>query len=227
MPDGIEYQEEYNEWFCGRCSKWMSSLNGANCHIRTSKQHNYCEKCDRDFPTVSSLNQHLANSTRHRPEVAYNCPVCNKQFCLMSQVAAHVESVHSSRREIEQFVRKNDPSNIITSRTIGWRDDNDHDFSRFSMEQLARHCYFNDQNYFECPYDDCNRALNSKSNLWNHVNSNRHINRAYHCPGCRKGYISVAGLFMHFERGCPNKEMAAKGVGSIMNVIGGMRLAYY
>lgn len=184
----------------------------------------YCSRCDREFRNQAALNQHIQMSAIHQPvQQSVKCPVCAKNFSRMSEMASHMET-HATRAAIEQYVRGTDKNNIITRPMIEWNS-NQQDFSNYTSAQLARDCQV--RGGYECPYDECNfKIFATPSNLWSHVNSKRHCRMAYHCPGCAKQYVSIGGLFKHFEYGCSNASGAAQGFQHITNSMSRLRIGF-
>ncbi|KAI8899200.1 hypothetical protein BC833DRAFT_619608 [Globomyces pollinis-pini] len=204
------------QYKCIPCDRWFVNRNSGLQHLTMSVYHDYCVKCDKEFSSHVSLQQHLNTSNAHvENSLNLKCPNCNARFNRYSQLANHVETKHSSRRAVENYIRSQDQYNVVTVPMIGWNQSDD-DFSQYSSSTLAEFCYKGYQHY-ECPYNDCYKVLQSASNLWNHVNSKAHSKYAYHCPGCRKTFVSVGGLFTHFEYGCRNREEAAQGFAQMMN----------
>ena len=216
----IEYDRYQNAFECRACDRLFYSQRAAQQHLVNSSNHDYCNECAREFPTWTSLQQHLKMSKAHQVvSQTFTCPIqtCSKVFQRMSEMSSHIESVHSSRSQVEHFIRANDPNGRITTKAIGYIDP-DHDWSRYTMNQLGQYCNIGSRQY-ECPYDSCSRLFQSASNLWNHVNSSQHQRKSYHCPGCSRQYISISGMFKHWEYGCPNQQAAAQVISDTINAM--------
>lgn len=189
-------------WDCIKCNKEFREHRHALQHIKNSSSHNYCDQCEREFPTFDGLQNHLKMSNAHRSSESHSCPYCNSEFGKLSSLAAHIQHSHTNSKSVENFIRNLDPLNRITRPMItNGYDNNPEDFSQCSDSELQ--CCRIANSLYECPYTECSMEIRgSISNLKMHINSKKHLQLAYHCPGCKKKYIAIHGLITHWEYGC-------------------------
>lgn len=128
-----------------------------------------------------------------------NCPFCKKGHTTASGVGHHLETGSCpqapslNRDTILRLVRERDTQGLITNRQIEWHDA---ESARYEVSTMS-HNGFN----WECYL--CHQEFTTQKGLTQHVNSPRHMQKAYKCPnvrgGCERHFVSLAALFNHLE----------------------------
>ncbi|KAG5981782.1 hypothetical protein E4U55_002560 [Claviceps digitariae] len=183
---------------CDTCDLEFSSESGADRHMEANGHYrHYCKTCDRRFNSDNNLRMHL-NSHVHRGK-NMKCPFCQIAYTTASGLSHHLETGSCSRAPslnrdtLYKAIRQRDAGGLITNRQIEWRDEQHLDYQ-------ATDRAFNG-NCWECYI--CHSGFGSKTGLNQHLNSPRHKEKVYKCPntvgGCRKLFVSLAGLFGHLE----------------------------
>src|SRR5690606_29819495 len=66
-------------WACNKCDKDFFSERSLDQHLEDSGNHNYCFSCNKDFSSPYALDQHLEYSSAHTPaHKLWRCEKCNK-----------------------------------------------------------------------------------------------------------------------------------------------------
>ncbi|KAF9469554.1 hypothetical protein BDZ94DRAFT_1278770 [Collybia nuda] len=189
FPDDDELESHYedNHPYCGRCRRIFKSNFGLREHYRQSEVHHYCVSCDRDFQSESNLQS--ANVA---------CPFrgCDLAFVSRSAMLLHLESGGCQsgvdRKTINQYVRKYDRNNVITtpSRLLTNGDDDiSYSAGPASWNGIEYECYL------------CNNGYRSLAALNQHLASPRHQQKIYFCPleSCRTRFTTLSALCQHIE----------------------------
>ncbi|KAI5073368.1 hypothetical protein GOP47_0011381 [Adiantum capillus-veneris] len=102
------------------CTDDDSCIDSTICATERSYNgtHYVCPICDRGFPKLLSLNQHL-NSSAHEPS-EFRCKKCGRQFRVLSALVEHVEKssrlgkVFLAHKKGESFVTSDIAANLRT-----------------------------------------------------------------------------------------------------------------
>ena len=76
--------------YCERCEREFSSWSSLYQHKRDSLRHNICHDCSKDFPTWRVLEEHWVQSPNHP-----YCQYCTEHFSDFSKLQDHNEESHS------------------------------------------------------------------------------------------------------------------------------------
>ncbi|KAJ6172651.1 hypothetical protein N7470_001718 [Penicillium chermesinum] len=181
---------------CDTCDLQFTSIQAANRHMQNEGHWaNYCEDCNRVFPTQNALRMHL-NSNVHRGNDAL-CPFCNRGFVTPSGVFHHLETGSCpaapsvNREAIRKMCLRADKKGLFTNRQLEWHGDD--------TEYIATAESWNGDRY-ECYL--CHRGYGSLRSLNQHLRSPAHQQKVYHCPNrgsCSKQFTTLASLFNHLE----------------------------
>lgn len=124
------------------------------------------------------------------------CPFCRRKFTTATGVAHHLErgscpnAPSANRDTILTEIRRRDPNHIITKKLLTY-----HPASTWS----ATNDTWNGD-FFECYL--CHREFTQLCGLNQHLNSDAHREKVYHCTNrgrCGKEFKSLASLFNHLE----------------------------
>ncbi|KAK0516594.1 hypothetical protein JMJ35_001197 [Cladonia borealis] len=184
--------EQAEHWYeCDHCNSIFETESGLEDHIADEHPPNYCYGCKRQFQNLNNLNQHLKSSVHAGKNV--KCPWCPAKFVNLTGVCLHLESgvcpSEIDRQKINRYCREVDPNHVFTTKQIGWHDTNDtpNIATSASWDGSCYRCYL-------CPSGFSNlRSLNQ------HLGSPAHQGKIYHCPRCRREYVSLSGLVNHLE----------------------------
>ena len=128
------------------------------------------EGCNKKFPRVNHLNDHINTHENKRP---HKCPVCGRGFNAPNALYYHINT-HGNKR----------PHKCP-------------DCSRGFNSPNALYYHINthgNKRPHKCPV--CGRGFNALSNLNSHINT--HGNKKPHqCPDCSRGFNSPSALYYH------------------------------
>lgn len=77
--------------YCAKCEREFVSEESLEQHLRHSSSHEYCVRCSKSFDSASALQQHLRDSSKH-----HICSICSTRmdFDTRAHLEAHLEKVH-------------------------------------------------------------------------------------------------------------------------------------
>ncbi|EJD40337.1 hypothetical protein AURDEDRAFT_91029 [Auricularia subglabra TFB-10046 SS5] len=194
--DEADHLEEEHV-LCGICDEWV--FDDAAFHKHNKHQHadRYCASCRRMFMAPSNYNSHM-NSSLHRTK-DIPCPHrargCTHTFVSHSAMTLHLESGHCvsgmTRADVNQRVIELDRGRVITdpSRLLTNGTTTKYRATSQAWNGHAWECYL------------CHAQLSSRGALDNHLNSPRHEQKMYICPGpkCGQRFTTLSGLMQHIE----------------------------
>ncbi|KAH7139334.1 hypothetical protein B0J11DRAFT_41243 [Dendryphion nanum] len=218
-----EHMDDEGHWApkheCEACNRCFYTANEARKHM-DAKNHwreHWCSGCERGFQNENNLRQHL-NSSIHRGS-NISCPFCKKGFVTATGVAHHLErgscpnAPNVNHETILREIRKRDPNHLITKKLLTYHD------SSFATLEPTDHCW--NGSFWECYL--CHGEFKEWHGLKQHLNSPKHRQKTYHCPGkvsCGKEFTSLAALFNHLESescGAMRFETVQRNVGGILS----------
>ncbi|KAI0320974.1 hypothetical protein OF83DRAFT_1168819 [Amylostereum chailletii] len=221
--DGLFQHAQQSHFACTSCRSFYAT------HVRLiahkKQQHHYCSSCDRIFESASNLASHLASS-KHTPRTI-RCPArgCERAFPTMSALIAHAESDSRAggltRAYVNRYIVERDRTNLITnpSRLIGGPGG--------YRPPTTTTMWATDRSWngweWECVL--CHRTFAAKDALNKHLQSPRHAEKIYRCPGtsCRAEFAALSALVRHVEdEGCDVKRFV-QVQGAIDGLVHGMR----
>lgn len=77
--------------FCSSCDRDFPSQSSLTQHLKTSSRHAWCDRCQKSFNSTLAKQQHLKDSSNH-----YICRHCLDQpdFWSRTDLVRHLEKVH-------------------------------------------------------------------------------------------------------------------------------------
>ena len=179
-----KYQADSSDRICATCGKNLKSQTALLVHMKTHlrKEHaksqniqnddlyNYCDKCDKKFVSLDSLNHHVQSAHEN---IEYKCSLCPMTFKTHCMSVKHKRIVHSSDEKYQcKFCGK-----------------------RFgNVDHRKLHERVHKEPEFQCRL--CPKRLKSPLALKAHE-SQHTGERPFKCLICEAGFVSSASLRQH------------------------------
>ncbi|KAJ5233006.1 hypothetical protein N7468_005962 [Penicillium chermesinum] len=183
---------------CDTCDLQFTSIQAANRHMQNEGHWaNYCEDCNRVFPTQNALRMVCGYlvQTKLSAHVDSETTLPAPKFQSVSSTIWRQGLVRPHHPSIEKLSEKMclraDKKGLFTNRQLEWHGDD--------TEYIATAESWNGDRY-ECYL--CHRGYGSLRSLNQHLRSPAHQQKVYHCPNrgsCSKQFTTLASLFNHLE----------------------------
>ncbi|KAJ0413355.1 hypothetical protein BJY00DRAFT_319848 [Aspergillus carlsbadensis] len=180
---------------CETCDERFHTQTLAEQHMRTLGHYgNYCKHCGRFFDNENNLRKHFESRTQRGSNMAWRHSQIDKTTT--SGSIRHFETGSSTgatriNRQMTQRVASYLDAQRPPTHHSNWRDGE-------NRQDLATDKTWNGFGW-ECYV--CHKEFARRTGLGNHLNSQAHRQRIYHCSNekCAKEFSSLDGLFNHLE----------------------------
>ncbi|KID85918.1 C2H2 finger domain-containing protein [Metarhizium guizhouense ARSEF 977] len=151
--------------YCAKCEREFVSEESLEQHLRHSSYHEYCVRCSKSFNSASALQQHLRDSSKH-----HICSICTTRmdFDTRDDLEAHLEKVHDHCAPCN---RSFDSPQLLE----------EHDVSAHNLCTICK-------SYFA-----------TAQNLRCHAKT--HAAKTVECFGCYRTFRSSSAVLLHLESG--------------------------
>ena len=144
--------------------------------VQTQKNRHFCEKCNKNFSTITHLKNHIM--TIHEHNRPFKCPYqnCDKSYSIQSRLHSHLK-IHSA---IKPYICKicnkgfNEKGNLKTHQ-------------RFHSNLRPFKCNF------------CDKSYKTNGHLKDHIQIQHMHIRKYSCIYCKKTFGRISTLKSHIR----------------------------
>jgi len=144
--------------------------------IETPKNKHFCEKCNKNFSTITNLKNHIMTIHEHNRPFKCPYPNCEKSYSIQSRLYSHIK-IHSA---VKPYICKicnkgfNEKGNLKTHQ-------------RFHSNLRPFKCNF------------CDKSYKTNGHLKDHIQIQHMHIRKYSCMYCKKTFGRISTLKSHIR----------------------------
>ncbi|XP_022668289.1 uncharacterized protein LOC111253318 isoform X3 [Varroa destructor] len=194
----MRVQDQYNRsephnYCCRVCHTWHGLMSTFVRHMETESHQYPCQHCGQMFVQPAPRRNHIRNV---HPELAHICEICGTSAPSAQALWSHLSQhsvVHECSKCHRRFLQK---------------------------EQLLAHMEAHAPPT-PCPWEGCNRRLNTKVGLYNHLRLHRG-ECDFKCPICERGFFKKKYLDIHLKSHESPRTMPSGGGIPLLGSHGGL-----
>lgn len=197
-----EYHTGRPTYKCPRCDKQFPYISQMRQHVRFHLKHRpfQCPVCSKAFVQSSNLTEHLRIHTDERP---FACDLCSRRFRQSSNLNYHIRTAHNPDNTSPGTAGDPVKADKSAKRSEPKLFSCEHCDRRFTQAcRLSRHALSHSSDSpYRCPF--CQKAFNYASNLSEHLRTHTG-EKPFECAACGRSFAQSSQLKVHMKSRHPN-----------------------